>query len=250
MNETPALHAFRLRHDQHHLAAWHAHSLGQLYAISSGVLIMQSPAGRWVMPPGHIGWLPPRCEHAASGHGPLAGWSGYLALPWCADLPSEPCVLAPSPLIQAIVAQVADSSGQLATDRLARLAAVLCDELKAAEPAALALPMPHDRRLLAICEALLGDLGRTWDMVQWASWAGLSERSLGRHFMAECGLGFAQWRQRARLLRALEWLAQGQPVGEVATALGYETTSAFIAAFRREFGTTPGRYFGTTAGRH
>lgn len=249
MRQPPALHAFRLRHDQHHLAAWHAHTQGQLYAISSGVLIMQGAQGRWVMPPGHIGWLPPRCEHSASGHGPLAGWSAYLALPWCQDLPGEPCVLVPSPLIQAIVAQVADSGGRLAPERLERLAAVLCDELKAARPAALALPMPRDRRLLTICDALLQDLGRPWDMAQWAAWAGLSERSLGRHFTAECGLGFAQWRQRGRLLRALEWLAQGQPVGEVAAALGYETTSAFIAVFRREFGTTPGRYFGTTAGR-
>jgi AraC-like DNA-binding protein len=44
-------------------------------------------------------------------------------------------------------------------------------------------------------------------------------------------------------MRALELLAAGMPVTAVALELGYGNLSAFIAMFRREFGTTPGRYF-------
>lgn len=42
---------------------------------------------------------------------------------------------------------------------------------------------------------------------------------------------------------ALERLARGEAVGEVAPALGYATPSNFIAMFRRAFGDSPTRYF-------
>jgi AraC-like DNA-binding protein len=54
---------------------------------------------------------------------------------------------------------------------------------------------------------------------------------------------FGTWRQRARLLRALQLLASGSTVTGTAIAVGYESTSAFVHAFRRALGTTPGRYF-------
>ena len=60
---------------------------------------------------------------------------------------------------------------------------------------------------------------------------------------AETGLTFGAWQRQARLLRALELLGTGLGVGDVAFTLGYESISAFIAMFRRTFGTTPARYF-------
>jgi len=42
---------------------------------------------------------------------------------------------------------------------------------------------------------------------------------------------------------ALPLLAAGRSVSQVASAVGYDTSSAFVAAFRRETGTTPGAYF-------
>jgi AraC-like DNA-binding protein len=38
-------------------------------------------------------------------------------------------------------------------------------------------------------------------------------------------------------------LAHGDSVSNVAYAVGYETPSSFIAAFRASFGTTPTAYF-------
>ena len=40
----------------------------------------------------------------------------------------------------------------------------------------------------------------------------------------------------------VELLAAGKPVTAIALDLGYDNVSAFIALFRRMFGTTPGRY--------
>lgn len=69
--------------------------------------------------------------------------------------------------------------------------------------------------------------------------AALSERSFERHFRSETGLSFRAWRRQARLLKAVEWLSLGAPVGEVSDRLGYEGPSAFVAGFRKAFGVTP-----------
>ena len=45
------------------------------------------------------------------------------------------------------------------------------------------------------------------------------------------------------MITALELLAHGESVSNVADAVGYETPSSFIAAFRDSFGTTPTAYF-------
>ncbi|MEO1277770.1 MAG: AraC family transcriptional regulator, partial [Planctomycetota bacterium] len=70
-----------------------------------------------------------------------------------------------------------------------------------------------------------------------------------RLFSEQTGMAFGRWRTRARLIAALQRLAQGEPVGLVASHVGYERVSAFIAMFKRELGQTPGRYFdGADAG--
>nr|WP_268828294.1 helix-turn-helix domain-containing protein [Lysobacter gummosus] len=51
-----------------------------------------------------------------------------------------------------------------------------------------------------------------------------------------------QWRQRTRLMRALERLAAGEAVTAVTLDLGYDSVSAFIAMFRRHLGATPTQY--------
>ncbi len=81
-------------------------------------------------------------------------------------------------------------------------------------------------------------------MDAWAAWAGVSERTLSRRFVAETGHSYTAWRQRARLMRALEMLAEGVPVTTVAIDLGYDSVSAFIALFKRTLGVTPSAYFG------
>jgi AraC-like DNA-binding protein len=54
---------------------------------------------------------------------------------------------------------------------------------------------------------------------------------------------FRQWRRQSRLLSSLEKLANYEPVTRIALELGYESPSAFSAAFRVTFGVTPRQYF-------
>jgi AraC-like DNA-binding protein len=54
---------------------------------------------------------------------------------------------------------------------------------------------------------------------------------------------FGRWRQQLRMLHALRLLAAGESVTAAALGVGYDSTSAFISAFKSVVGTTPGRYY-------
>jgi AraC-like DNA-binding protein len=69
-----------------------------------------------------------------------------------------------------------------------------------------------------------------------------SVRHLARLFELETGMGFAQWRTLARMRAAVTLLAAGHPVNAVARRVGYRTSSAFVQAFAKVMGRTPGVY--------
>jgi AraC-like DNA-binding protein len=84
-------------------------------------------------------------------------------------------------------------------------------------------------------------------LIELAKIAGASKRTLERLFKFETGLGFGKWRQQLRLGHAMRLLAAGEAVTSVALEVGYDSTSAFISAFRMTFGKTPGNYFRASA---
>lgn len=132
--------------------------------------------------------------------------------------------------------------GNAFTASQVRLAGVILDEIQSLPLTNLGLPMPKDARLLRIACALSERPDDDRSLEAWAAWVGISSRTVTRRFSAETGFSFTEWRQRVRLLRALELLAAGQPVTAIALDLGYDNVSAFIALFRRVFGVTPGQY--------
>jgi AraC-like DNA-binding protein len=124
-----------------------------------------------------------------------------------------------------------------------RLVRVLLDRLVALPDEPLHLPMPADRSLRAIAGRFAKRPEAKLTLADAARDAAMSPRSFARHFRSETGMAFGAWQRQARLLRALELLGEGHSVGDVAFRLGYDSTCAFIAMFRRAFGTTPARYF-------
>ncbi|WP_114395062.1 AraC family transcriptional regulator [Oleisolibacter albus] len=221
----------------------HSHRRGQLCGQRRGLITMGTETGTWVVPAGHAVWLPPHQRHFGYTHGAVEGWSCYIADTACATLPDRPCIIKVSGLLQEAVIRVSGWQGQEMDEAQWRLAMVLLDELRAAPIEPFNLPMPVDQRLVRIARALLKDPGDRRDMGAWAAWAGVSERTLSRRFVVETGYSYTVWRQRARLMRALELLADGAPVTNVAFDLGYDSVSAFIALFKRMLGVTPSAYF-------
>lgn len=228
---------------------WHQHLRGQIFCIENGLVHVRTRQGSWLLPPHRAGWVPPGLPHMASISGVMSGWNVLVAPQAARALPKVPCVVGVSELMRALVRRAVAWSGQGAlTPAQRRLSAVLLDELRGAPHEPLHLPMPSDRRLLRIAHAVLQAPGDARTLDAWADWAGLSPRSLTRLCQAELGMSFAQWRQQAGLVHALESLARGESVARVSDALGYATPSNFIAMFRRAFGESPARYFAQRAG--
>ena len=72
---------------------------------------------------------------------------------------------------------------------------------------------------------------------------GVDEKTIQRLFRKETGMTFGQWRQQARLMQALERIALGERIVDVAATLGYDSPSAFASMFKRQFGITPSQFF-------
>ncbi len=241
----PPVVGFRIQSRQSlaHEVDWHHHLRGQLIHVESGLVTTRTEAGDWSLPAGCAGWMPPGVRHTVTLSGALHGWGLLVAPDAAAGLPARPCVLGMDDLLRHLALRVVDWPLQ---DTLApaqqRLSQVLLDELAAATPRALHLPMPQDRRLLRIAARLLSDPADPRDLPHWADWAGLSTRSLTRRFRQETGLSFAQWRQQARLAESLRLLHDGQRIGEISHQLGYSSPSAFVTAFRQCYGLPPARW--------
>jgi AraC-like DNA-binding protein len=125
----------------------------------------------------------------------------------------------------------------------AHLVSVLLDQLQVMESDAIHLPLPRDGRAKRVAALLREQPADRRPLNELAKLAGASKRTLERLFKRETGLGFGKWRQQLRLGHALGRLAAGEAVSNVALEVGYESTSAFILAFRMTFGQTPGQYF-------
>ncbi|MEC5341961.1 helix-turn-helix transcriptional regulator [Brenneria populi] len=233
----------KLEHGKKHLTPWHRHADGQLYWLTRGMIALETPDRQWALTAGCIGWFPPHLAHRACAFGNMTGLSLHLAAEYCRDLPGAPQIFSANALLQALAERIASLNACALTAKHLRLIQVLIDELSSAPTIASHLPLPQDGRALNIAREILENPDDPRTQAQWAGWGGLSARTLSRLFLAQTGIGFAHWRQQARLLRSLALLANGDAVGNVAAACGYENVSAYIAVFRRRFGVTPGSYF-------
>jgi AraC-like DNA-binding protein len=147
------------------------------------------------------------------------------------------------PLLRELVLHVVARSRLNALDpQDARLIGVVVDRIAAAQPLALSLPNPRDRRARAAAERLRAEPSAAFDLEALAAASGASPRTLQRLFKAETGLRLTEWRQKLRLLEAASQLSAGASVTEAGFAAGYASTSAFVNAFRRRLGCTPLRY--------
>ncbi len=155
----------------------------------------------------------------------------------------EPRILALSPLLkQIIVRMMTWVENPKASPARQRLVDVLHDEISVASQIQLHLPAPRDPALKRLAVRLAENRETTKDLAALAREVGVSERSLFRNFHKETGLSPGQWRQQMQVLRSLELLAEGRSVTETSLEVGYESTGAFIRAFRRTVGVTPSSY--------
>ena len=64
-------------------------------------------------------------------------------------------------------------------------------------------------------------------------------RTVTRLFPSETGFTFKEWRQRARIMLALELLGEGMTIKQISARLGFSSVAAFSYAFRQVLGMQP-----------
>lgn len=228
----------------------HRHPWAQIAYCASGIVQVSAAhtgsatgAMTYIVPPTRAVWIAPGALHSV--HVIEAAQFRTLYIDASVAPPGwDACrVLVVSPLLRELVPAL-DVPG-LARAREALLTQLLLDELRTADAAALGVPLPPhdgDKRLRALCEAVLRAPGQRATLAQWAADVGASERTMARLFREQLGTGYQQWRQQAVLAHALPLLARGVSVGQVADATGYASESAFAAMFKAAMGQPPSRF--------
>ncbi len=234
-------------YDGYHIEP-HAHAWGQLIYAAEGVMRVEAGGRSWLVPPARAVWAPPGLTHEIRARGDFVMRTVYLPPDLAVEAPADCRAIEVAPLLRELVLELVGRGLKargvlpLADPVNEHLTRTLLDQLTAAPVLPLCLPMPTDRRCLAVAERLARDPADDASLEQIARDAGASPRTLQRLFRDETGLRFSEWRQRLRLLHAAALLGGGASVTEAGLEAGYAGASAFIAAFRRQMGHTPARY--------
>jgi AraC-like DNA-binding protein len=229
----------------------HQHAWAQLAYCASGLIqVTVSHAtgseATYIVPPSRALWIPPDARHAVTvleaaelctlyidASVAPTGWTGCH-------------VLVVSPLLRELIHAVDAPRNAQTPQRMQALTTLLLDDLVHADTQALGVPLPRrdsgDRRLRALCEAVLRAPTAQATLADWAADTGASERTMARLFREELGTSYQQWRQQVLLAHALPMLVKGLPVSQVAAACGYASDSAFSAMFKAAMGQAPSRF--------
>jgi AraC-like DNA-binding protein len=219
---------------------WHTHRDHQLAWASSGVLTVVTDASTWVLPPTRALWIPAGLPHETLASGRATMRTLYIRPNLCTVNWKEPTPVAARALLVELISYL--DVEPLEAIRRARAEAMLVDLLEPVALATIEVRLPAEERAREVAQFLGDNPADKRTLDQWGRQVGASGRTLARAFLADTGVPFGRWRTLLRLQAALPALAAGEPVGNVAHRVGYESASAFVAAFRRETGLTPSAY--------
>jgi AraC-like DNA-binding protein len=221
----------------------HVHREAQLLFASSGVMQVSTPKGRWLVPPARAVWLPPGIEHAVDMLADIEMRALLIPSDKLAQHPEAPrlnseFVIAVGPLLRETI--LAAFKPDSHPRRIALLVELALYELAEDEDAATFMPMPNDQRARRVADMILADPANDSELELLAHTAGASARTITRLFPAETNLTFKEWRQRARIMAAVQALGNGNTsIKQLALQLGFSSVAAFGHAFRQIMGMTP-----------
>lgn len=219
----------------------HQHQRGQLLFTRQGCTRITLAQQLCLLPPSRAAWIPPGVSHRAVMQQSVDYRSIYLTAELCAELPQEVCVIEVSPLLRAVLEPIAtaDFDTDWRQGKFAHLLGLCLSEIAEAAQQPMLLPLPRDKRLAALLntpERLPPEMQTLEQQI------GASSRTIGRIYQRETGMGYQQWRQQWRLMRAMELLATGRSLSYCGFELGFASDSAFIAFFKSMTGSTPGHW--------
>jgi AraC-like DNA-binding protein len=222
-----------------------------LLFASTGVMIVRTKTGVWVVPPLRAVWIPANTPHSVAMSGQVSMRTLYLLPKLCSALSGKCFVMNVSSLLRELIlhaCKFSRLSKKAATER--RIVEIVVDQLKEVECVPLQLPHPADSRAMRVVKALFANPGDQRTLANLCKDCGASKRTIQRLFLEETRMTFGKWRQQLRLLHGIQLLARGEKVTAAALESVYSSTSAFISMFRKQLGTTPRHYLQIKTERH
>lgn len=236
------LHGIAVDYPKGRVIARHTHSSSAqlLYAIA-GTLLVETHAGRWLIPSNRAVWLPAQEAHTVVMRSRTKVRSLFIKTDMIYDdLPNTSYVVNVPPLLKELISAATLLPIDYQEDTYANLlVGLLLEELKRHTSLNLLLPWPNDARYHNVCEYLTHHPTDSRSIPEWASELHISSKTFERQFVKLTGLSFGKWRQQARLLYSLEALSEGRPIIDIAFQFGYNSHSAYSAAFKDFFGQRP-----------
>lgn len=192
--------------------------------------------------------FPPGVAHRVSCRQGTVVRSLYVDRALCREVDHRCKVLVVDDLLRELIRAFSLQLPEYASDTAeARLALVMLDRIFSAQEVDLVLPLPAHGELRRICRTMQLRPECRVDLAAWGAQLGVSGKTVSRMFIKETGMTFRAWSMRSRLLGTLVGLERGDRVTDVALDAGYESTSAFIAAFSGLFGQKPGEFAASSA---
>ncbi|RZL04054.1 MAG: helix-turn-helix domain-containing protein [Rubrivivax sp.] len=228
---------------RHMAMPMHAHDEAQLTFAASGMVQIHTDEGRWLVPPQLAVWVPAGVSHRVEALTDaelwMVHWQPSALLDWAPPLllARGAFALRITPLLRALleVAFAADP-GPAKAELVVRL---MLHELTGMADAPTFLPWPTSAAGRRVADLAFGDHQQRLSFGELASRAATSVRTASRVFPAETGLTFKTWRQRARIVWAIDRLARGDAIARVSADAGFANAAAFSSAFRQVTGMAP-----------
>ena len=222
--------------------ALHAHDEAQLLFAASGTMQVYTNTGRWLVPPQLAVWLPAGVPHRIDVLSDtelwMIYWRGTAAQAWAPPaLRDRSFALRVTPLLRELIFAAFPTGA--APDKTELVVRLILHELTETPDAPTYLPLPISAVGRRVADLAMADPRSELDIGKLASRAATSVRTISRLFPAETGLTYKAWRQRARIVLAIDRLASGVAIARVASQVGFASTAAFCFAFRQVTATTP-----------
>lgn len=226
----------------------HVHDEAQLTFAASGSVQMQTNEGRWLVPPQLAVWVPPGVSHRLEMLTDAALWMVHWQ-PQALQAWAPPALLARgafalrvTPLLRTLLETA--SADDVAPEKAHLVVQLMLHELTATEDVPTFLPWPTSRAGRRMAELAFRDPRHAMGLDELASRSAISVRGASRLFPVETGLTFKAWRQRARIVHAIDLLGRGRSIARVSADTGFASTAGFCHAFRTVTAMTPGEFLG------
>jgi len=224
---------------------WHAHKRHQLLYAFSGTLRLEAENGLYLLPPQRAVWIPARVLHRTTLQKVRSG-SVFLAPLLVPTEIARVRIISAAPIVREMVRYAlrwpsTRDPDDLLANAWFRTMGLLCAEWIRDEMP-FHLPAARTDQVARAIEYTLQNL-ESATMEAAAKAAALSERHFRRRFDMETGIAWRLFLHQARMLRAMELLAEADAnITDVSYAVGFNSLSAFAKSFALFSGQLPSKY--------